>query len=168
VLPDAILIAGANGAGKTTFARQFLQVLYPHGTFLNADEIQRGDARFSHPFAAGRELLRRMTALEAAGATFAIETTLSSTMYAGKLGAWSRRGYRTTLHFIELPSADYAVERVARRVAAGGHSVPEADVRRRFQRGLLLFRTVFKPLPDRWYHWFSDDGGLRLVDQGQK
>lgn len=167
-MPDAILIAGANGAGKTTFARQFLQVLYPQGTFLNADEIQREDARFARPFAAGRELLRRVATLEAAVATFAIETTLSSTMYAGKLGAWSRRGYRTTLHFIELPSADYAVERVARRVTAGGHSVPEADVRRRFQRGLHLFQTVFKPLPDRWYHWVSDDGGLRLVDQDQK
>jgi len=80
VLPDAILIAGANGAGKTTFARQFLQVLHPRGTFLNADEIQREDARFSHPFAAGRELLRRVAALEAGRATFAIETTLSLTM----------------------------------------------------------------------------------------
>jgi predicted ABC-type ATPase len=120
VVPEAILIAGANRAGKTTFARQFLQVLYPLGTFLNADEIQREDVRFAHSFAAGRELLRRLTALEAVGATLAVETTLSSTMYAGKLGAWSRRGYRTTLHFIELPSADYAVERVARRVAAGG------------------------------------------------
>jgi len=40
-------------------------VLHPRGTFLNADEIQREDARFSHPFAAGRELLRRVTALEA-------------------------------------------------------------------------------------------------------
>lgn len=167
-MPDAILIAGANGAGKTTFARQFLQVLYPHGAFLNADEIQREDARFAHPFAAGRELLRRVAVLEAAGATFAIETTLSSTMYAGKLRGWSRLGYRTTLHFMELPSADYAVERVARRVASGGHTVPEADVRRRFQRGVQLFQTVFKPLPDRWYHWFSDDGGLRLVDQDQK
>jgi predicted ABC-type ATPase len=89
-------------------------------------------------------------------------------MYAERLRDWSRRGYRTTVHFIELPSADYAVERVARRVAAGGHSVPEVDVRRRFDRGLPLFETVFKPLPDRWYHWLSDDGGLRLVDHDQK
>ena len=164
---DAILIGGANGAGKTTFARQFLQVQYPGGAFLNADEIQREDARFAHPVAAGRELLRRMTGLETAGVTFAVETTLSSTRYAGRLHGWSGRGYRTTLHFIELSSADYAVDRVARRVAAGGHSVPEADIRRRFHRGLRLFETVFKPLPDRWYHWFSDDGGLRLVDQDQ-
>jgi len=91
-MADAILIAGANGAGKTTFARQFLQVLYPHGTFLNADEIQREDPRYAHPFAAGREFLRRVMALGAGGGAFAVETALSSTMYAGKLRAWSRRG----------------------------------------------------------------------------
>ena len=167
-MPDAILIAGANGAGKTTFARQFLQVQYPRGEFLNADEIQREDLVFAHPVAAARELLRRMAVLEEANATFAIETTLSSTMYAKKLRAWPRLGYRTTLHFIELPSADYAVARVARRVAAGGHSVPEEDIRRRYHRGLHLFGNAFKSLPDRWYHWFSDEGGLRLVDQNQK
>lgn len=60
--------------------------------------------------------------------------------------------------------ADEAVRRVAQRVAAGGHGVPEADVRRRFERGLLLFREVYKPLADEWYHWFSDERGLRLVD----
>lgn len=109
-----------------------------------------------------------MAELEAAGSTFAVETTLSSAMYTERIREWSRRGYRTTLHFIQLPAVDYAVERVARRVAAGGHSVPEADIRRRFHRGLRLFETVFKPLPDRWYHWFSDDGGLRLVDHDQK
>ena len=114
------------------------------GHSFNSDEIQREDATYTHPFAAGRELLRRVAVLEASGATFAIETTLSSTMYAEKLRTWSRRGYRTTLHFIELPSADYAVERVARRVASGGHSVPEADIRRRYQRGLQLFQAVFQ------------------------
>ena len=88
-------------------------------------------------------------------------------MYARRLRQWSLTGFHTILHFIELSSADYAVERVARRVAAGGHSIPEADIRRRFDRGLNLFETVYKSLPDRWYHWFSDDGGLRLVDHNQ-
>lgn len=45
---DAILIAGANGAGKTTFARQFLHVRYPEATFLNADEIQKEGNEFAH------------------------------------------------------------------------------------------------------------------------
>jgi len=69
--------------------------------------------RFAHPVAAGRELLRRLAELETASATFAVETTLSSSRYARRLRAWSQGGYRTTLHFIELPSADYAIERVA-------------------------------------------------------
>jgi hypothetical protein len=46
--------------------------------------------------------------------------------------------------------------------------VPATDIRRRFHRGLHFFETVFKPLSDRWYHWFSDDGGLRLVDHNQE
>jgi hypothetical protein len=44
----------------------------------------------------------------------------------------------------------------------GRHSVPEADVRRRFNRGIALFQQVYKPLVDEWYHWHSDDAGLRL------
>ncbi len=167
-MSDAILIAGANGAGKTTFARQVLRLQYPDAEFINADEIQREAVQFAHPVAAGRELLRRMGDLERRSASFAVETTLSSTLYASRLRDWAARGYRTTLHFIELPSADYAVQRVATRVAAGGHSVPEADIRRRFDRGLRLFGTLYKALPDRWYPWLSDEGGLRLADQDQK
>ncbi len=166
-VPDAILIAGANGAGKTTFARQILRLQYPQAEFINADEIQREGYQFAHPVAAGRELLRRMTDLERRRASFAVETTLSSAMYVSRLQNWAALGYRTTLHFIELPSADLAVRRVAMRVAAGGHSVPEADIRRRFDRGLRLFGALYKALPSRWYHWFSDDGGLRLVDQDE-
>ncbi len=163
--PEAVLIAGANGAGKTTFARQFLQVRYPTAEFLNADEIQREDSAFAHPVAAGRELVRRLDALSREGRTFAVETTLASRGYVDKLRSWSELGYSTSLHFIELPSADFAVRRVAMRVAAGGHDVPEADVRRRFERGLQLFPGVYQQLVDRWYHWSSDERGLRLVNQ---
>jgi predicted ABC-type ATPase len=81
--------------------------------------------------------------------------------------AWRGLGYRICLHFIEVPSEDYAVQRVAQRVATGGHSVPEQDVRRRFHRGLALFAQVYRPLVDEWYHWFSDDGGLRLGQHHQ-
>jgi predicted ABC-type ATPase len=100
--------------------------------------------------------------------TFAVETTLSSRNYVSRLQVWSAAGYSTILHFLELPSADYAVGRVARRVAAGGHAVPEVDIRRRFERGLEMFAMAYKPLVDRWYHWRSDDRGLRLDDYSIK
>ena len=164
---EAIIIAGANGSGKTTFARQFVPVQYPDAEFLNADEIQREGVAFAHPVAAGREFLQRLSDVERRRISFGVEITLSSRMYGKRLRRWSKSGYRISLHFIELPSADEAVRQVALRVAAGGHSVPEADVRRRFERGLRLFREVYQPLMDEWYHWFSDERGLRLVDHDE-
>ena len=66
------------------------------------------------------------------------------------------------IHFIRLPSADLAVRRVANRVAAGGHGIPESDIRRRFSRGVELFETRYKALVDDWYLWDSSDSGMTL------
>lgn len=167
-MAHAVIVAGANGAGKTTFARQFLPTLYPGAVFLNADEIQREVASCARPISAGREILRRLGVAERNRNSFVVETTLSSTMYARRVQGWRSAGFRVSLHFIELPSADYAVSRVAARVAAGGHSVPEDDVRRRFRRGLMLFGQAYKGIVDEWYHWKSDDGGLRLVQHNER
>lgn len=137
-------------------------MLYADVPFLNVDEIQTEDRAFAHPVAAGRELVRRLDEVEHRRESFAVETTMSSRMYAKRMKLWRTWAYRIRLHFIVLPSEDYAVQRVAIGVAAGGHDVLEADVRRQFRRGLALFDQVFKPLVDEWYHWHSDDGGLRL------
>lgn len=158
------MIAGANGAGKTTFARQLLPAQHRGMRFLNADEIGREAPSFQHPMAAGRELLRRLDEAFDERASFAIETTLSSVMYAHRIPDWQAAGYWAILHFIEVPSADFAVARVAKRVAAGGHDIPEVDIRRRFERGLRLFSDVYAPMMNRWFHWRIDAEGLSLVE----
>ncbi len=161
---DAIIFGGPNGAGKTTLARQILPSLFPSLVFLNADEISRQSSS-SSPISAGRKMLQRLDELVEQRHSFAIETTLSSKMYLSKIDIWKQRGYRTLLHFIQLPSEDYAVVRVQRRVAAGGHSIPEEDIRRRFRRGIRLFHGAYKETVDDWYHWRSDEGGLHFVDK---
>ena len=108
------------------------------------------------------ELLRRLDACVAARAPFVLETTLSSPRYAGRVPAWRAAGYAVTLHFIQVPSADFAVARVARRVGAGGHAVPEADVRRRYARGLRLFEEAYKPVVGYWSHWHATEDGLEF------
>jgi predicted ABC-type ATPase len=163
--PAAILIAGPNGAGKTTFAREMIPFLHPGVPFLNADEIQLESLAFRSHSAAAKELLRRLDLAERSTASFAVETTLASSNYLPRVRRWSAAGFRTVLHFIELPSADFAVERVRARVTAGGHDIPEIDIRRRFTRGKKLFLAVYKETFDVWYHWFSDDDGLRLLQK---
>ena len=50
----------------------------------------------------------------------------------------------------KLPSPSLAIRRIARHVNMGGHSVPEADVKRRFSRSLTLFLEIYAPLADGW------------------
>jgi len=140
----------------------------PGVPFLNADEIQGSSPHFASPIAAGRELLLRLTETVERHADFAVELTLSSRQTAKRMCKWTDAGYNIILHYIELPSADYAVERVRRRVEAGGHFVPEVDVRRRFERSVVLFEGVFRPLANEWYHYYSDDSGVRLVHHSQE
>ena len=161
-LPTAIIIGGANGAGKTTFARGMVPLLPANVVFLNADEVAREGFA---PLAAGREVLRRLEATVQARRSFVLETTLSSQRYARRIGVWRSEGYVARLHFIEVPNADFAVARVARRVANGGHPVPEKDVRRRYERGLALFGAVYRPVVDEWNHWLAKDDGLVLKER---
>lgn len=160
---QAVIIGGANDAGKTTFAREALPLAYSDAVFLNADEVQRETRAFASPVAAGRELLRRLDNTAKARQSFVLESTLSSPNHARRIPGWKRAGDSVDLHFIELPSADAAVARVARRVAAGGHDVPEADIRRRFARGRDNFHSLYKPLADESHAWRHDEEGRKLA-----
>lgn len=162
-MPDAVLIGGVNGAGKTTFARNLVPRAYPDAIFLNADEIQREGGDFASPLRAGRELLARLAQAEQRQQSFVLETTLSSSGYATRFAAWRRDGFRITLHYLRVVSADFAVSRVAERVAAGGHSVPEQDIRRRHGRSLRLFEQLYRPAVDLWYLYEVDETGAHLL-----
>ncbi|MEM9111521.1 MAG: zeta toxin family protein [Planctomycetota bacterium] len=166
-MPEAVIIAGANGAGKTTFARKFVPARFPEAQFINADEISRESDVFAHPVAAGREMLRRLRQVIDKREDFAIETTLASRSYAQQIPHWQKYGYRVTLHFIKVPSADFSVDRVAQRVAHGGHQIPEADIRRRYERGLHLFNETYRTIIDAWYHWATSNKGLSLVAENK-
>ena len=160
--PKIVIIAGANGAGKTTFARRLLQDEHPECVFLNADEIQRQDMAFGSPAAAGREMLRRLRELESRVESVAIETTLSSRLHLRRIPDWKASGYVVWLYFLEVESADFSVARVAHRVSTGGHGIPDADIRRRYLRGLALL-TDYQAAVDAWYHFHVGTKGFSLV-----
>ena len=153
--PVLCILGGCNGAGKTTLARELLPRLGLM-RFLNADEIARGlsplDPSLS-AFRAGRLLLQEANALIAAKASFAIESTLSGKSHLALIREAKARGYRFVLHYVVIGSATQAVARVALRVRVGGHDVPEADVRRRFERSRRQWLEDYLPLADEWGVW---------------
>ena len=148
-----IIIAGPNGAGKTTFAREYLPNEANCPVFVNADLIAAGLAPFAPETAAikaARLMLKEIEAHVKAGNSFAFETTLSGKAYAKHIIEWKKLGYHITLFFLSLPNEDFAVARVAARVAAGGHNIPESTIRRRFRAGISNFHGLYKSLAEAW------------------
>ena len=84
------------------------------------------------------------------GDSFAFETTLSGLMYARLIQSWRESGYRVKLTYLKLPNPEMAIARVGKRVAQGGHSVPEPVIRRPFDAGWRNFNAEYKLLVDAW------------------
>lgn len=162
------MIAGPNGAGKSTFAGEYLRREGAGRPFVNGDDIAVAlnlDDPASAAQEAGRIALRRMEAYVAAGTDFAIETTLSGRAYARRIRRWRERGYRVAIIYLRLPSAEYAVGRVAQRVKEGGHDIPEGVVRRRFGRSWENFRELYGEIADEWLVYDSSVRPPRLIEQ---
>src|SRR5205809_3867967 len=110
--PTIYLIAGCNGAGKTTFAKEFLPKEIKCLRFLNADEIAHGLSPLE-PSAgavkAARLLLQQIEESFRRPETFALETTLSGLTYVRLFRRAKRRGYILKLFYLWLPSPDVAV-----------------------------------------------------------
>jgi len=145
------VIAGPNGAGKSTFVENYLKRYVDCDEFLNADLIARGLS----PFAPERQVLRaseiflqRLNELELGNASFALETTLAGLGYRRRISRWKEVGFRVTLFFLWLPCEDMAIERVASRVAQGGHDIPIPDIRRCYARGLKNLTNIYLPIVD--------------------
>jgi predicted ABC-type ATPase len=156
--PVLYLIAGCNGAGKTTFAKVFLPEEVKCLRFLNADEIARGLSPLkpsASAVQAARLLLKQVDDCLRRRETFALESTLSGKTYIRLLKRALKLGYEIELHYLWLSSADHAVARVRLRVKQGGHHVPAADIRRRFKRSLAHLSDDYLPLATRWAVWDS-------------
>ena len=151
--PSVVILAGPNGAGKSTAAPALLQGALAVDEFVNADVIARGLSAFEPDrvaIAAGRIMLARLDELAAQRVDFAFETTLATRSFAPWLLGLTLSGYDVHLFFLWLSSADLAVARVADRVRAGGHHVPEAVVRRRYSAGIRNFVRLYQGLAATW------------------
>ena len=170
-LPKLYIIAGCNGAGKTTASFTILPEILGCKEFINADEIAKGLSPFqpeSVAVQAGRIMLARMDELLQKGETFAFETTLATKSYKQKIEWAQANGYEVTLLFFWLDSPNMAKKRVAQRVAEGGHSIPSETIERRYYNGIANLFAIYIDMVDICYIFDNSEGRKELIAQKER
>lgn len=162
---EVIIVAGGNGVGKTTFAREFL-LENPSYEFLNADEIA-AELSPENPqnskISAGKAFFRKLNEYVRDGKSFLIESTLSGRYLVRFIKLFEEQDYRITIMFLFVDSSEILIERIRNRVAKGGHFIPDKDVKRRFTRGKNNFWNIYKNLVDSWSLFYNTDEGFRKI-----
>ncbi|WP_298195670.1 zeta toxin family protein [Ferrovum sp.] len=137
--------------------------------FINADLIAAGLSPFlpeAEAFKAGRLMLKEIAECVELGENFAFETTLSGLVYLRQIRKWQNQGYHVNLFFLSLTSVEMAIARVAERVRQGGHDIPEAVIRRRFEAGKLNFEHRYRDVVDSWALYDNTDNEPVLIEWG--
>jgi predicted ABC-type ATPase len=136
------VLAGVNGAGKSSIGGAMFREA--GASYYNPDEAAHL-LRKSHPrltaseansaaWQQGRRLLERAIAERL---DFAFETTLGASTMPKLLAAAIDGGTEVRIWYAGLDSVERHIERVRARVRKGGHDIPEAEIRRRFDNSRL-------------------------------
>ena len=165
------IIAGCNGAGKTTASYTVLPDILDCREFVNADEIARGLSPFNPrnvTIEAGRLMIQRINELLGRDETFAVETTLATKSYVNLVHQAQSRGYVATIVFFWLRTPELALQRVAERVSNGGHDIPVPTARRRYVAGINNLFNLYAPVVDGWFVYDNSDTPRIEIARGGK
>lgn len=163
---NVYIIAGCNGAGKTTASYTLLPEIIECKEFVNADEIAKGLSPFQPEkvaFESGRIMIDRINDLLNEGESFGFETTLASKTYRSKILKAKKQGYTVTLLFFWLNNIELAKERVRTRVLEGGHYIPDDVIARRYQRGINNLFDIYLELVDATFIFDNSYGEHQLI-----
>ncbi len=162
------IIAGCNGAGKTTASYTILPEIINCKEFVNADEIAKGLSPFQPErvsLEAGRIMLDRINELLEENESFAFETTLSTRSYRNKILRAKEQGYTVTLLFFWLDNIELAKERVKIRVKEGGHNIPKEVIERRYLKGIKNLFEIYLEIVDGTLIFDNSRGKHELIAQ---
>ena len=183
--PRLFVLAGTNGAGKSSIGGATIRA---HGAnYFNPDEasasIRRNQPHLSTTqanSAAWHEGKRLLEHALAKRLDYNFETTLGGNSFARLLKQAAEAGFEVRIWYVGLASPELHLSRVRARVQNGGHDIPEADIRRRFdqsrQQLILLLPKLTElrvydnsmeaapqagqaPSPQLVLHWQSNGSG---------
>lgn len=151
-----VVVGGANGVGKTTFAYQYRDEYKID--YLGADEItaqittQKGE---NIELKAGKIFFLKLNEYVSQNKSLIIESTLSGVGLSKNFNEFKLKGYSIHIVYVFLDDVELCKNRISARVKKGGHTVPEKDIERRFHRSLLNFRKIYLPIADTWQIFYN-------------
>lgn len=163
--PTLTLIAGPNGSGKTTLTH-WNSDIFRAIPLLDPDKIGKtlqSTATSSFPIAAARQVLESAREHISKAESFAVETTLSGKSYLQMMLHARARGFEIVLVYIGTENVEINLDRIRNRVLAGGHNVPEEDVRRRYKRSFENLPIAIQRANHTILFDNSTEEGYRLV-----
>jgi len=163
------IIAGANGSGKTTFAKEFSSK--NNFYFINADEIAKElDAKniIKYKFKAGKIFFEQFDTKLLLGKSFVIETTLSGKYLLKYINKAKELHYKVILIYLFLEEPATNIDRVKNRVLNGGHNIPKNDIIRRFYRSKNLFCSLYKNIVSSWTIYYNSNEIFEKVADNAK
>lgn len=169
-MSNIYIIAGCNGAGKSTAANVLLPKFLNCKEFVNADSIASGLSPFQPEtvsFQAGRIMLNRIKELIDQKTTFAFETTLTTKSYINLIKKAKEKKYQVILFYFWLNSVELALARIKDRVKKGGHDIPKDVVIRRYERSLENLVNLFMPICDKWSIFDNSSDRMNIIAKGK-
>ena len=170
-MPRLYIISGPNGSGKTTASYSMLPELLDCTEFVNSDEFAKHLSPFAPEVAyitASRLMLRKVNYLFERREDFCIETTLATRALLKMTKSAQEKGYFVTVIYFWLNNPDIAVQRVAARVQAGGHDIPEETIRRRYQMGINYLFHRYMQACDKWILADNSNPPFDIIAEGTK
>ena len=160
------IIAGCNGAGKTTASFTILPETLDCREYVNADEIAFGLSPFQPEkvaIEAGKIMLRRIKHLLTENTNFAFETTLAAKTFRNIILNAKTIGYNVTLLFFWLQTVELAKERVKERAQEGGHDIETMVIERRYLSGIRNLFDIYLPIVDEVLVFDNSEGKHELI-----
>jgi predicted ABC-type ATPase len=167
-MQDLLLIAGVNGAGKSTIfpsiqkservTGSFQPGHIEEGDFVNADDIERSTG--SGQLGAARIAIERVYEKVRLGRNLALESTISGRGFVmGVIREAKKRGYRIYIVYVILYSPELSMARVVQRALQGKHYIPLANILTRYRKSVLNFFNLYRQEADFWV--IVDNSGLK-------
>jgi predicted ABC-type ATPase len=161
--PFIHVLAGTNGAGKSSVAGAAIRAR--GGDYFNPDEATRRIMQANPGLPAAeansqgwREGIRLLERAIRERFRFAFETTLGGNTVPALLEQAHDAGLTVRMGYVGLETPELHLARVRSRVAAGGHDIPEAKIRERFDRSRQNLIRLLPALTDLRVHDNSDEG----------